>query len=137
MSPKQTFLELPVIKTLEKSPWDTIQIDKYTMSANRIGMTVPQIATKLSEKGYTASTVEVYESLSRQDVNVSMEWTAVAGVPSTMLLHWDSRADALVLTGHQLGHSILQLLAELRWAGYPASIENVGASLYRQGVYPL
>lgn len=135
MSTKQTFIKLPVIKTPEKSPENTIQIDKYTMSANQIGMTMPQIAAKLSEKGYTASTVEVYESLSRQGVNVSMGWTVVAGVPSTILLHWDSWADSLVLTAHQLGHSTLQLLAELRWAGYLASIENVGASLDRQGVY--
>lgn len=131
MSPKQSSVELPVMTTPKKSPWDT-QADKYAMSANKIGKTVPQIATELCEKGYAASTVEVYESLSRQCVNVSMDWTA-----STLPLLWDSRADAITFAAHQLGHSPLQLLAELRWAGYPASIEKIGASYIASGVHRL
>lgn len=136
MSPKQSSVELPVMTTPKKSPWDT-QADKYALSANEIGKTVPQIATELCAKGYAASTVEVYESLSRQSVNVSMEWTAVAGVSPTLLLPWDSRADAITFAAHQLGHSPLQLLAELRWAGYSASIEKVAASYIASGVHRL
>lgn len=140
MAPNKTFsIKLPVMTSPGKFPWDT-QADVYAMNGNQTGKTLPQIATELCEKEYAASTVEVYESLSKQGVNISMEWTTVGTTvvpPTTLLLHWDFRADALTLAAYQLGHSPSQLLAEVRWAGYQASIEKVGASLYRQGVHRL
>lgn len=143
MTPNQSSsVEISVMKSPEKLSWDA-HADAYAMSANGTGKTLPQIATDLCKKGYAATTVEVYESLSKQDVNISMEWTTlgttttVVPPPTTLLLDWDSRADAITLAAHQLGHSPLQLLAELRWAGYQASIENVGESMYRQGIHRL
>lgn len=143
IAPNQTpSVELSAMTSPKKLPWDA-RADAYTMSANQIGKTLPQIATDLCKKGYAASTVEVYESLSKQDVDFSMEWatlgttTTVVPPPTTLLLDWDSRADEITLAAHKLGHSPLQLLAELRWAGYQASIENVGASMYKQGIHRL
>lgn len=145
MAPNPTpYLKLPVITRPKKLPWD-VRADEYAKSANQTGKTLPQIAKELCKKGYAASTVEVYESLSKQDVNISMEWTTTLGTTTTttttlpapttiLLLDWDSRADEITLAAHQLGHSPLQLLAELRWAGYKASVEEVGASMYRQGI---
>lgn len=150
------YLKLPVISRPTKLPWDA-RADEYAKNANQTGKTLPRIAKELCKKGYAASTVEVYESLSKQNVNISMEWTTTLGTTTTttttdtpttvvpptttvplpaptVFLEWDSRADEMTLAAHQLGHSSLQLFAELRSAGYQALVEEVGASIYRQGI---
>lgn len=130
MAPNQnTFIELLVVTGPGTFHWNA-QADAYAMSANRLGQTVPQITTDLCRSGYAASQAEVLASLGRQGVH-TMQWTAVA-VPPTLL--WDARADAFTLAAHQIGQPPLQVLAELRRAGYGATVEQVGASLYRQGV---
>ena len=66
MVPNQTptTVQFLVMTNPKKSPWDT-KADKYAKSAYETGKTVLQIITELSNKGYTAGWVKVYDSLSK------------------------------------------------------------------------
>ena len=110
----------------QQSLWDA-RADAYAMGANRLGLSVPQITTDLCRYGYAASTAEVVDSLSRQGVQ-TMPQLGFA------VLSWDARADAFTLAAHQIGQTPEQVLAGLTRAGYGATVEEVAASLDRQGV---
>lgn len=112
-----------------QSLWDA-RADAYAMSASRLGLPVPQITTDLCRNGYAASTAEVVESLGRQGVQTTSR-VAELGLG---VLHWDARADAFTLAAHQIGQTPVQILAGLSRAGYGATVEDVAASLDRQGV---
>ncbi len=104
--------------------------DAFAISANRLGLTVPQITKELCRNGYAAGTTEVENSLNRQGVQ-SMSQVAPAGFNT---LRWDARADAFTLAAHQIGQAPVQILAGLSTAGYGATADEVAESLNRQGV---
>lgn len=129
-TPNQTTnIAFQVVVGSQTSRWDA-QADAFAMSSYQQGMTVPQITTQLCRNGYAASRAEVVESLGRQ-VAQTMPPAAEPGLPT---LRWNDRADAFTLAAHRVGQTPAQILARLNTAGYEATIEEVAASLERQGV---
>lgn len=111
------------------SRWDA-QADAFAMTSYQQGLTVPQITTQLCRNGYAASQAEVIESLGRQVVQTMPP----AAEPGLTTLRWNDRADAFTLAAHRVGQTPAHILARLSAAGYEATIEEVAASLERQGV---
>lgn len=109
--------------------WDA-RADAYAMSADRLGLSVPQITSDLCRNGIAAGTAEVVNSLSRQGLQTKPR----AAELGFAVLSWNARADAFTLAAHQIGQTPVQILAGLTRAGYGATIEEVAASLDRQGM---
>lgn len=66
----------------------------------------------------------------KQGVQI-MSWEAELGV---FVLSWDAWADAFTLAAHQIGQTSVQVFAGLTRARYGVTVEEVEASLDRQGV---
>lgn len=98
--------------------------------AKQLGLSVPQITSDLCRKRYAASPAEVVNSLERQGVQNT---DGVAEI-SFAVLGWDARADAFTLAAHRIGQTPVQVLIGLNRGGYAATLEDVRASLHRQGV---
>lgn len=109
--------------------WDA-RADAYAMSANRLGLSVSQITSDLCRNGLAASTAEVMNSLGRQGLQTMPRAAELV----LAVLSLDARADAFILAAHQIGQTPVQILAGLTRAGYGATIEEVAASLDRQGI---
>ena len=123
-------IEFQILVGNRQSVFD-FRADAYVMSANRLGLSVPQITSDLCRNGYAASTAEVEDSLGRQGIQ-TMTRAAEVGFA---LLRWDARAEAFTLAAYQIGQTTVQILAGLTRAGYGATVEEVQASLDRQRVY--
>lgn len=122
-------IEFQILVGNRQSVFD-FQADAYVISAYRLGLSIPQITSDLCRSGYAASTVQVVDSLGRQGVQI-MSRAAELGFA---VLSWDARADAFTLAAHQIGQTSVQVLAGLTRAGYRPTVEEVEASLDRQGV---